>query len=317
MHNICLFDPGYENNSGEFSSNLGDLIIQESVLRELNHIFKNAKIRSISTQQYPSWFLFNTINKANYKFVGGTNLLSSNMNDYNQWKIRLRDIPLIGRVILMGVGWWQYQEKPDSYTKFLLNMVLSKKHYHSVRDEYTAEKLRGIGIENVINTGCPTMWNLNSGAIPCRKAESVLTMLTDYNIDPALDKKLLTILKASYRKIYFWPQGRNDARYISELGESVEMLDRTLGSLDRFIDSDVDFDYIGTRLHGGVRCLAKARRSLIIAIDNRAKEISSDTNLPVVDRNDFDALHAWINTPTKVCISLNMDRIFQWKKQFN
>jgi len=46
MKEICLFDPGYENNYGKFSANLGDLIIQESILRELNNIFQNANIMS-------------------------------------------------------------------------------------------------------------------------------------------------------------------------------------------------------------------------------------------------------------------------------
>jgi len=318
MTNICLFDPGYENNDGKFSSNLGDLIIRESVLRELNNIFQNEYIMSVSTQQYPDWHLLKRIYEADYKFVGGTNLLSSNMNAYNQWKIRLHYTPIISNVILMGVGWWQYQEEPNNYTKLLLNRVLSKKYYHSVRDEYTADKLRGIGIKNVINTGCPTMWELtNCQAIPQRKAESVLTMLTDYNTNTALDLELLNILKDNYRKIYFWPQGRNDERYINELGLPVEIIDRSLSALDQFIDSNIDFDYIGTRLHGGVRCLAKSRRALIVAVDNRAKEISKDTNLPIVERNDLDAIKKWINYPNKISINVNQDRISQWKNQFN
>ncbi|MEJ0000264.1 MAG: polysaccharide pyruvyl transferase family protein [Verrucomicrobiota bacterium] len=83
----------------------------------------------------------------------------------------------------MGVGWWQYQDPPDWRSWFLWMAALSWRHLHSVRDEYTRSKLAAMGLRNVINTGCPTMWpflDFDQSTIPVTKAENALLMLTDY-----------------------------------------------------------------------------------------------------------------------------------------
>ena len=35
-----------------------------------------------------------------------------------------------------------------------------KKYIHSVRDSFSEQMLNSMGITNVINTGCPTMWGI-------------------------------------------------------------------------------------------------------------------------------------------------------------
>lgn len=317
MKTICLFDPALENNTGTLSSNLGDLIIQEAVKQELQDLFPSFDIHSISTQEKLGLKQSLSSFFADYRFVGGSNLLSSNMHEYKQWRISGFDIPALRDVVLLGVGWWQYQDKPDKYTSFLLRHILSKKYIHSVRDQYTLEMLKSIGILNVYNTGCPTMWRLAAAPdVPGKKADNVLTMLTDYNRDQEADLCLLKTLGTHYKTIYFWPQGRRDAEYIRELGFPVTVLERSLESLDLFLGSDIDCDYIGTRLHGGVRCLANGRRALILAIDNRAKEISSDSNLPVVDRGNIEAVLQWVLQPVPVNLILQAEQIDKWKAQF-
>lgn len=317
MKNICLFDPALENNKGGTSSNLGDLIIQDSVSKELRDIFPLSKIYRISTQERLGLKQSVRSVLSDFRFVGGSNLLSSKMNEYNQWRISMCDIPRLRNVVLMGVGWWQYQEKPNKYTSLLLRNILSKKFFHSVRDRYTLEMLNSIGITNVYNTGCPTMWRLPaSPTLRCEKAANVLTMLTDYNRDHEADISLLKTLKTHYQTIYFWPQGRRDDDYIRKLGFPVIMLEHSLEALDSFLARDIDCDYIGTRLHGGVRCLTNGRRSLILAIDNRAKEISFDSNLPVVDRRNISAIEKWILHSTPVNLIVQSDMIRRWKAQF-
>jgi polysaccharide pyruvyl transferase WcaK-like protein len=43
---------------------------------------------------------------------------------------------------------------------------------------------------------------------------------------------------------------------------------------------------VGTRLHGGIRGIEHGRRTVIIAIDNRAEEMGADTGLPIVLRDN-------------------------------
>lgn len=76
---------------------------------------------------------------------------------------------------------------------------------------------------------------------------------------------------------------------------------------------------MGTRLHAGIRCLNGGHRSLIIAIDNRARQIGEDTGLPVLEREDgyLHKLADWVNHPVKTEINLPWTSIDKWKKQFN
>lgn len=75
----------------------------------------------------------------------------------------------------------------------------------------------------------------------------------------------------------------------------------------------------GTRLHAGIRCLNGGHRSLIIAIDNRARQIGEDTGLPVLEREEgyLHKLANWVNHPVKTEINLPWTSIDKWKKQFN
>ena len=47
----------------------------------------------------------------------------------------------------------------------------------------------------------------------------------------------------------------------------------TLEAFDNLLESEIDLDYIGTRLHAGIRAIQKKRRSIIIGVDNRALEM--------------------------------------------
>jgi len=316
---ICLLNPAIENNNLSPSSNLGDLIIQEAILRELKDLFPFSEIINISTHIPMSQKHIRLLYTCSFIFVGGTNLLSSNMNDYKQWKISIFKAFQIRKAILLGVGWWQYEHTPNFYTKVLLKAALSNKYIHSVRDSYTKNKMISLGIKNIINTGCPTMWplaNINVNDIPHTQSNNVLLMLTDYNKNFKYDSRLIELLFSNYKQIFFWPQGREDMSYIHELNNSVIMLEHSLESLNKFLLSDINCDYIGTRLHGGIKCILTKKRSLILGIDNRAKEIAFDTGLTVIDRKDLNSINKWINNYTITKFKIDIDAINQWKSQF-
>jgi hypothetical protein len=316
---ICVLDPGLENNNGILSSNLGDIIIQEAVKREIIEIFSSPEIINISTQYPLQEEHIDIIQESDYTFVGGTNILSSYMDKYKQWNISIRKAFQIKNAILFGVGWWQYQNIPNFYTRLLLYLSLSQKQIHSVRDSYTLEKLKNIGFKNVINTGCPTMWPLACNEpinFPNKKSENVLLMLTDYYKNIYTDKKLLDILFDNYNKVYFWPQGRNDIEYIKKLRYPVLLLDHSLDSLKNILLSGEKIDCIGTRLHGGIQCLLMKKRVLVLVVDNRAKEISNDTNLNVLNRDDFVNIKKWIYGSEPIKHNINTYNILQWKNQF-
>jgi hypothetical protein len=316
---ICLFDPGIEDPSGSPSSNLGDLIIQGAVERELRRVFGPVELDRISTHAPVPAGRLASLGNYRHLIIGGTNLLSSFMREYKQWEIGFHEARWIRRALMLGVGWWQYQKNPDWYTRCVLLAALSWRGWHSVRDEYTRKKLQTLGLFNVLNTGCPTMWpflEFDQGSVPGTRSRQALVMLTDYYRNPDLDVRLVKLALARYDVVHFWPQGRKDLEYLDELGLPLRRLDHTMDSLNRFLREGPPVDYLGTRLHGGVHCLLARRRSLIVAVDNRASEMARDTGLPVVQRDDFDGMQRWIDGPSSLNIRLNAAAIERWRGQF-
>jgi polysaccharide pyruvyl transferase WcaK-like protein len=303
------------------TENIGDKIIMESCDNQIKGMFQENFYVNIPTHDVIGKASYYHLKTSDFKFICGTNLLSSKMNKYNQWKINLYDAFKVDDVILMGVGWWQYQNKPNIYTKYLLKNILSGNYIHSVRDSYTEKQLKSIGIKNVINTSCPTMWNLTPEFcknIPTKKSKDVVCTLTDYNKNEKKDKELLNILISNYDKVYFWIQAYDDYKYLIDLGleSKVHFLNPTLKALDEILKKG-NIDYVGTRLHAGIRALNNKVRSIIIGIDNRAKEKSKDFNLKVFSReDDLKELSNMINSEFETQVKIPIDNIKKWKSQF-
>lgn len=314
MRTITLLDTAVA------STNLGDQIIMGAAEKQVRSIIKDAFIYSIPTHEIIFRRSYKLLRKSEYAFVGGSNLLNSRMWFYRLWKVSIIDALFIKNLILFGCGWYQYQKNTDLYTKLLLRTILSKEKMHSVRDNYTKEKLADIGIMNTINTGCPTLWELSPehcSAIPRQKAENVLCTLTIYNRNTSLDTELIRTLKKNYRKIYFWIQTAGDYVYSKGIDPHLEYIEPSLCGLDQLLFSNEDIDYIGTRLHAGIRALQAKRRSIIVEIDNRAREMGKNFNLPTVERDNSEKLNTLIKSDFTTSIDLDHDAINQWKSQFN
>ena len=165
------------------------------------------------------------------------------------------------------------------------------------------------------------MWALtpeHCKKISSKKSDIVVTTVTGYMKDPDKDVKMLEILKNNYAEVYIWIQGQYDYEYLESIVDLREfkIIPPSLVELDKVLKKD-NVEYIGTRLHAGIRSLNYLNRSLIISIDNRARAISKDTNLPVIERNDIEnILEQWINSEHETSISLPEENIKAWKKQF-
>lgn len=302
------------------TTNLGDHIIMDAVNRLADELFRNDFVINVPTHFsiHPKdvWKL----RKYDLGIVGGTNLLKNNTLRKSQWKVGVKDLmSLYHKVVLLGVGWWQYQAQPVSaYSRIMYRGLFSKTYLHSVRDSYTAQKLRGIGITNVINTGCPTVWALDEphcSQINPQKREVVVATVTDYLRDPENDRLMLETLKRHYQEVYVWIQGAKDQPYIDSLTAGIRYLAPKLSAFDHFLETQ-PCDYVGTRLHAGIRALQKKRRALIIGIDNRAIEMRRDIGLNVLERERMRALEEQIHEEKRVVLQLDQEAIRQWKAQF-
>jgi polysaccharide pyruvyl transferase WcaK-like protein len=193
-----------------------------------------------------------------------------------------------------------------------------------VRDSYTVSRLASIGVDNVVNTGCPTLWALTPefrGQIPQEKSDTVVVTLTDYNRDPASDVFLLEAMTRCYERVWFWPQGFYDVEYLDELCDGplrakINMVPATLEAYDEFLENN-QCDYVGTRLHGGIRALHHRRRALIISIDNRAREMGRDFCLKIVERGQLrDEVERLVRDKWRPDVRIDQRSIEEFKLQF-
>ncbi len=316
-NNIVMFDTSI------LSENLGDFIIMDAVTRQMSMAIHDKQMITMATHDYLSKRGRRQVKDAGYCLVGGTNLLNSNLLSRKQWKLRWSDLAFLNKAILVGVGWVDYENKPDRLSSMAWRRILHSDYIHSVRDEYTEDMLRSAGVTNVLNTACATMWGLTKDhcdAVPKLKSNTVVFTLTDYRMNREADKELISILLDNYENVYFWPQGARDLHYFQSLDvnfPSISVLPPSLYYFDEILDQQKNgVDYVGTRLHAGIRALQKKRRTIILGVDNRANEKAKSYNLTVIDRCNFDQLKEAITSPLEVKINLPLENISKFKNQF-
>lgn len=302
------------------STNLGDHIIMDAVNPIADQLFEDDFVINIATHQWIHPLDLMALRKYDLALVGGTNLLKNDNLLDSQWKIGFKEITALRhKVVLFGVGWWQYQsQKVSSFSKTLYRSLLSDQYLHAVRDGYTQKKLASIGINNVVNTGCPTVWGLTAAhcaEIKIDRHPLVVTTITDYLRDPQRDKMMLETLKQEYEQVHVWLQGSRDLQYVNQLTDGLSFIPPKLSTFDRFLEENA-CDYVGTRLHAGIRALQKKRRALIIGIDNRATEMHKDIGLPVLERMQIESLQERIHDHVPIQLDQPWENIQTWKSQF-
>jgi polysaccharide pyruvyl transferase WcaK-like protein len=178
-----------------------------------------------------------------------------------------------------------------------------------------------IGIENVVNTSCPTVWSLNKSHcknISTKKNQKVVCTLTDYHQNPKSDTLFLLMMLKKYEHCYLWLQGAGDREYFDSLNlpaGSFELVPPKLSAYDHLL-SNKEVDYIGTRLHAGIRAMQRGQRTLVLGIDNRALEIGKNIGLNVCDRTDTEAISRFCCGGEESLLKIPQQEIELWKRQF-
>lgn len=296
------------------SRNTGDQIIADAVFNELTATLPDVDLVRLPTQTFLNRSERSLARSCDKFVVGGTNILNGNIPRYIQWKLDPGTYTAYKRrVSTMGVGWWQYQATVNSMSRRVWKNLLTA-GTNSVRDAYTAERLGEMGVD-AINTSCPTVWRLPaSTAFSSVAPARVLMTITDYHKDPQRDTRLIRGLQDRYDEVWVWPQGARDREYLSGIDKDVKFIGPALSDFDDALASK-EVDYVGTRLHAGVRALQHGVRSTILAIDNRATEISRDIGLPVMSNalTESDWSQVDSRSPANLCIP--HAAIGKWKEK--
>lgn len=317
-------------NTAVGTSNLGDEIINRSALVGIEALIDNSFVIEYGSHLKNLGILHYLIKstkveyseRCDYKFVLGTNLLTSNIvRSIRQWPVGPISRLLYKECILMGVGTTYNNIHMDFFTKQLYEQILNKNIAHSVRDEKSKKLLESIKGISAINTGCPTLWGLTEEVcdkIPKEKMKNVVISLSGYSSqrDKLRDQIFIKEIEKNYEKVYFWVQTTEDEKYYSELSHRKEV--QKIYSLKNFenVCRNANVDYVGTRLHGGIFAMQNNVRSIVIEIDHRAAGFKETNNIVTIKRENIDSLNELINSKFKTEIRIPEKEIKQWKKQF-
>lgn len=321
MKKIALFD------TSQATLNMGDYIINNSINRELSELLKDNFVCHFPThvplmhwyQRFFNYGVYSYTKAADYKFICGTNILKKNMFlPAPDWNVNIFNYKPYQNSILVGCGMDGDFQTINFYTKILYKKILSKDFIHSTRDERTKLFLESLGFK-AINTGCATLWSLTEEKckkIPTKKSKNVVFTLTDYCKDMVKDQQLIDCLSKNYENVFFWVQGSEDFNYLKQLN-NIDNIQIIYG-LDAFEEllQTKPIDYIGTRLHAGIFAMQNEVRTIIIAVDNRTRDMQKNYNLNVVERKDIQKLEKKINSEFHTNINLDIEKIEQFKNQF-
>lgn len=311
---LAVFDPSIE------SDNMGDAIIYRYGNSVLRSIFYECDHLRVPTHMMPEDVTLKELAKYRYKIVCGTNLITPHIEKHSIWHFP-SDLNGCTNAITLAVGMEYYSDDVSKASCTTYKNLLSHSGIHSVRDRYTEKKFHEMGIHNVIYTGCVTLWDMTPekcAAIPKTKAHNVIATITDYSRDPENDRKLLETLLDHYESVYVWIQGKYDLEYLQSLTDiqKIKPVARDLDSFEAILNNG-DIDYVGTRLHAGIFAINHGVRSIIVSIDNRAREMGTDTNLPVIEREELaEKLGDMIETDFTTVLNIPWDNIYRWKQQF-
>lgn len=324
MESVILFDPGIR------SLNKGDEIIMDSAEKELKrlNILENRYVLRHATHAPVVTCYQNThmnprmrfYDNAKYKFICGSNLLWKNMlKPRPVFNVNLLNCMPYKNSILFGVGTGNQNGKTNWYTKKLYRKILSYDYVHSVRDNNTKKFVEELGFK-AINTGCPTMWRFTKKFchdIPVEKSENVIFTLTDYGADREFDQQIINILVENYKKVYFWIQGAFDKEYLNSFEniKNIVIIPPDLSAFSKMLSMN-DVEYVGTRLHAGMYAMQHKKRTIIITIDHRVRDMNTAYAINTIERDDLQRLEEKIYSHFTTDIKLNEDNIQKWTSQF-
>jgi hypothetical protein len=144
----------------------------------------------------------------------------------------------------------------------------------------------------------------------------VVATLTDYNQDRASDAALLTILNRRFDEVKLWPQGPGDAAYFVSLGVAGSaILDPTVQAFDEELLRPSS-SYVGLRLHGGIRAMQLGVPSLVLSVDNRAREIAASVGLTCPSRHSATEIDRLLNSTSVAILDIPVGSIDDWLAQW-
>ena len=281
------------------SWNVGDEVIANSALDVLRDGLAGYRVHRISTHVYPGLRPLRFIRASRCALVFGSNLLGPGVRSrrpLTPWRVTTLDATVNrGKYVLMGVGWITADRPWTRGVAAKTRALLSPELIHSVRDEHSAERLHEIGVDNHLLTGCPTTWKLDQVDVRRSRGERAVVALNGASDDPRFVKRFAGLVADRYEQVAFFPQMPRDLTLVPHLPRSWEVIGPNLWNLERALCQG-EVDYLGTRLHAGIRAMQLGVRAFIVQTDHRAGSVCSVVQLRTFTKDELDEVGDLVDT---------------------
>lgn len=287
-------------------NNAGDFLIKRRAISLLKSLRPDREIIDYNAWEPLDREKLNVVNKASALLLTGGPALQPHM--YPGIYKLTNDLDAIKTpIISMGIGWkspkgnWQniYDYKLSNESEKLINRLSESGFFSSVRDYHTMHVFQNYGVENVLMTGCPALYDINSigkeikdvsmqkvnfslgvGFVHSKNMEkSVKDILLQLN-ERFSGRRLSVKFHHSINKAFLkTPDADSDlykknvefSKWLDREGISYEDIS---GSAEKLIDSYASCDFhIGYRVHAHIFMSSISKPSILLAEDGRGKAL--------------------------------------------
>ncbi len=210
-------------------------------------------------------------------------------------------------IILMGLGWkgkyddenilQRYRFSRDSLA--LLKFSSEKCRFLGCRDYFTWQVLRRHGLDNVLMTGCPAWYDLESIGKSYSPPDSLNNIAFSIPAQSEYSRQAIDIVrmlrekwpestvtafshhgfstKGQKRKADFFRNQREMKDALKKIGVACEDLSGSLEGIDRYREFDI---HIGYRVHAHIYFLSRRRTSILVYEDGRGAGVDDALRIP-------------------------------------
>ena len=261
------------------TGNVGDHFIELAIRRLLN---PDTRFERFSVRRSLDDSDIDRINAADCALICGTNLYQRDWHS----ELRIRDLDRIKvPVIPFGVGTSAHslaEHEVSAETAVMIRAIHDHCEVGGVRDEHSAEVVTGLGVRNVVVTGCPVLFWAGAGCLPAprptRREKIVITARNwlmhrwPDNIDHPVQIEFLAgvLEQLTGVELVFAIHEEYDRRLIDLLDleqATVVDVDDPVPYIDLYTDPEVVV--LAMRLHAGMLAVANGTPAVFVGHDSR------------------------------------------------
>lgn len=278
--------------------NAGDFLIVEKSLEMLRYGFNPEEVYEIRREEdvYPH---IDRINETDAIFLCGGPSYRANMYPSVYPFLKYMD-DFEPPIVPMGLGWEGVPLFTPRAFRFNTDTLKVIKRIHrnipnsTTRDEITRGLLFRFGINNVINTGCPSLFDLHKlrEHLPFRLPGNLESIAISMAQNPVLHEQNLRLIaglqkmapNAEFTAVFH--RGISAGKYASELegkrlehtvdrvrDQGIRIIDASYGTQELSVYNDVDF-HVGYRVHAHAYCVSQRVPSFLLWEDGRGQGMS-------------------------------------------